>query len=256
MKTTLADIKIKLKPWLIKNKATMSGGDLVATDTSVIPWLPELHSHMVWRPDVADHFNTQVRQHLCLNAIISENYPDKENLEIPLLFCNMRTIPMGGVSSKALAITCVMNRSAMMKEIISSSDFPSDINIIPTGFTQVCGPKAEIEWLKINNDFNNKVQGLGIDWFSNEFLNTTVYLDDKTYPTTRELILRSKAIISIKRTRSTDNIGCYLLIAHRNLFQSAHDHITMICQDIFPTVYIVSPKQQQETVPISGRKST
>jgi hypothetical protein len=89
LKTTLANIKIKLKPWLIKNKATMSGGDLVATDASVIAWLPELHSRMVWRPDVADHFNAQVRQHPRLHAIISEYYPDEDNLEIPLLFCNL-----------------------------------------------------------------------------------------------------------------------------------------------------------------------
>jgi hypothetical protein len=237
MKTTLADIKTKLKPWLIKNKATMSGGDLIATDTSVIAWLPELHPRMVWRPDIADHFNSQVRLHPRLHAIISEYFPDDDIPEIPLLFCNMRTIRMGGVSSEALAITCVMNRSAMMKEIISSDDFPSNINIIPTGFTQVCGPKAESEWLKINNDFTNRVQGLSIDGFSEEFLDTSVHLDDDTYPTTRELILRSKAIISIERTKSTDNIGRYLLIVYRNLFQSAHDHINMVCQDIFPSVY-------------------
>jgi hypothetical protein len=237
MKNTIADIKTKMKPWLIQNKAVMSGGDLISTDTCIIAWLPELHYKMVWRPDIEDHFNSRTKNHPRIQAIKAEFFPDDTDIDIPPLFCNKRLIKCGGVASEALAISCVINRATMMKEIISSEDFPSDLAIMPYGFTQVCGPEDEIKWLKLNNDFHNKVQGISIDGFSEEFLDSSVHLDNDTFPTTRELILRNAAIVSIERTKSTDTLGRYLLIVYRNLFQSAQEHIAMICKDIFPNVY-------------------
>jgi hypothetical protein len=145
MKTTFAEVKMKLKPWLIKNKAGMSGGDLIATDTCIIAWIPELHPRMVWRPDIEYHFNSKTKTHPRLQAILAEYFPNDTDIEIPPLFCNKRTIKCGGVLSKALAISCVINRATMLKELISSDNFPSKLDIIPYSFVPVCGPEHEIE---------------------------------------------------------------------------------------------------------------
>jgi hypothetical protein len=168
---------------------------------------------------------------------MKEYFPNEPDFILLELFCSQQTLRGIGVSTEAIVISCFIDRAPMMKEIISSSDFPCSLAIIPYGYTQVCGPKSEIKWMKINNDYSNKVQGIGVDGFSNDFLNSPVQMDNDTYPTVSSLILRNPAIISIERTKLTDVIGKYLLIVYRDLYQSAQEHLSNICKDIFPNVY-------------------
>jgi hypothetical protein len=50
MKATVSDMKDKLKPWLTERNILMTGGDLNATETCIIGWIPEQNAGLVWRP--------------------------------------------------------------------------------------------------------------------------------------------------------------------------------------------------------------
>jgi hypothetical protein len=94
----------------------MSGGDLNASETCIIAWLPELHSSLVWPPAIADHFNAQVLKYPCLCVLMRVHVPSKEPQDIPTLYCYAREIPGGHVRTAAVTIGCIRNRANLTLE--------------------------------------------------------------------------------------------------------------------------------------------
>jgi hypothetical protein len=164
MKETVHAVKTKIFDWLKMKKLWMLAGELDSVKTSGIGWMLGAHPNLVFTHNIA----------ACLNFLISclpqEIFEEKvrlhgspDNLEkLPLLFVNPRNqlfgAPPGRVVTKAVTVSCVINRTRLMKELVASIHQPDiPFTFILIGMATMDGPEVYRKFICINNDRQNEV---------------------------------------------------------------------------------------------------
>jgi hypothetical protein len=161
----------------------MLAGELDSVETSRIGWMLGAHPFLVFTPDIADPMNFLISR--LPPTLIEEKvalHGSAEDLEkLPLLFVNPRDqgfgAPPGRVVTKAATISCVINRTRLMKDLILSIPKPDlPYMYIPIGLPTMEGPKVYMKLICINNDHQNEVQGINVKGFSDILF--SCYKDD------------------------------------------------------------------------------
>jgi hypothetical protein len=130
MKETVFAVKQKMFDWLSRKNLWMLAGELDAVKTSGIGWMLGAHPYLAFTPNIAQRLNFLISQ--ILQATIEAKvqlHGTRDNLNnLPTLFVNPGDQPFGAppgqVVTKAVTVSCVINRTCMMKELISSIPRP------------------------------------------------------------------------------------------------------------------------------------
>jgi hypothetical protein len=153
----------------------MLAGELDSVKTSDIGWTLGPHPNLVFTTDVAARLNfliSRLPQEILEEKVCLHGSPD--DLEkLPLLFVNPCSQPFGAppgrVVTKAVTVSCVINRTQLMKELVSSIHKPDlPLTFIPIGMATMDGPEVYKKFICINNNRQNEVQGINVKGFLEE----------------------------------------------------------------------------------------
>jgi hypothetical protein len=231
MKETVFAVKQKIFDWLTQKHLWMLAGELDSVETSGIGWMLGAHPYLVFTPDIADRMNFLI-SHLP-QTLIEEKvalHGSVEDLEkLPLLFVNPRDqgfgAPPGRVVTKAATISCVINRTRLIKDLISSipkSDLP--YMYIPIGLPTMEGPEVYMKLICINYDRQNEVQGINVKGFSDGLF--SCYTDGtKKKQTVMDYFMGQPSIASVQRTLQTAENGKFIFIVYTAGYNEAKDLI-------------------------------
>jgi hypothetical protein len=247
MKETVFAVKQKIFDWLTQKNLWMLAGELDSVETSGIGWMLGAHPYLVFTPDIAARLN------LLISRLPQEVIEEKVSMhgtaddlqQLPLLFVNPRDQPFGAppgrVITKAVTISCVINRTRLMKDLISSIPKPDlPYTFIPIGMATMDGPEVYKKFICINNDRQNEVQGINVKGFSAELF--SCYTDATKTQTVMEYFKGQKAISSIQRTLQTEENGKHIFIVYTAGFTEAQALIQDFCTNKFKMIYV---SQQQ-----------
>jgi hypothetical protein len=254
MKDTVFAVKQKMFDWLTQKNLWMLAGELDSVETSGIGWMLGAHPYLVFTPDIAERLNFLISR--LPREVIEEKvrmHGTEDDLQqLPLLFVNPRDQPFGAppgrVITKAVTISCVINRTRLMKDLLSSiprHELP--YTFIPIGMATMDGPEVYKKFICINNDRQNEVQGINVKGFSAELL--SCYTDATKTQTVMEYFKGQKSISSIQRTLQTDENGKYIFIVYTAGFNKAQALIQDFCTNKFKLIYV--SQQQRDDYRVS-----
>ena len=249
MKEDVETLKAKMMPLLKEHKLWMSGGDFNAIDTAVIGWFPKVHPYATYRPTMEEKINQRALDHPRRDELISKHIPQNEIQELPWLYIHIRTMNMGQgtgrVTTTALNVSCVVNRTNLMKELLSDMD-EDDLgyDFLPNGFLQIHGVESYKKWMLINNDYQNDVLTIAVQGFFEDLLDTIVEVDGTQDALVRDYLVSDHSILSLEQTQKSDTEGRYLFIVKKTAYQQARMLIEEFCVETFPILYGDSESDQ------------
>jgi hypothetical protein len=125
MKEMVFAVKQKMFDWLSRKNLWMLAGELDAVEASGIGWMLGAHTYLAFSPDIVERLNfliSRIPQATIEAKVQLHGTPDDLD-NLPILFVNPRDQPFGAppgrVVTKAVTVSCVTNRTRMMKELIS-----------------------------------------------------------------------------------------------------------------------------------------
>jgi hypothetical protein len=254
MKETVFAIKQKMFEWLKQKHLWMLAGELDSVETSGIGWMLGAHPHLVFTPDIADRMNFLISR--LSKTLIEEKvalHGSVEDLEkLPQLFVNPRDqgfgAPPGRVQTKAVTLSCVINRTRLMKDLISSIPKPDlPYMYIPIGLPTMEGPEVYMKLICINNDRQNEVQGINVKGFSDGLF--SCYTDDTKKQTVMDYFMGQPSIASVQRTLQTAENGKFIFIVYTAGYNEAKDLIQEFCETKFKLIY--NTQQQRDDYRVS-----
>jgi hypothetical protein len=242
MKETVFAVKQKMFDWLSRKNLWMLAGELNAVETSGIGWMLGAHPYLAFTPDIAERLNfliSQIPQATIEAKVQLHGTPDDLDI-LPTLFVNPRDQPFGAppgrVVTKAVTVSCVINRTCMMKELISSIP-PADLPypFIPMGLATMKGPEMYKKFICINNDRQNEVQGINVRGCCDALFSR--YTDATQTQTVMDYFMGQPSIASVERTHQRQENGRYIIIVFKEGFAEASAFLHDFCSNKFKMIY-------------------